>query len=61
MTNKIEEILRLCQENDVKLIDFKTVDLTGRWHHITIPVERFGEDTVQIRRASCRERVLRLV
>jgi len=47
MNNKIEEILRLCQENGVKLIDFKTVDLMGRWHHITIPVERFGEDTVR--------------
>ena len=26
MTNKIEEILRLCQENDVKLIDYETHD-----------------------------------
>ena len=47
MTRKIEEIQRLCQENGVQMMDFKTVDLMGRWHHITIPVERFGEDTVR--------------
>ena len=47
MIGKIAEIQRLCQENDVRLIDFKTVDLIGRWHHITIPAERFDEDTVR--------------
>ncbi len=29
------------------MIDFKTVDLQGRWHHITIPTERFSDDTVR--------------
>ena len=27
------------------MIDFKMTDIDGRWRHITIPVERFGEDT----------------
>ena len=26
------------------MIDFKMIDLDGRWRHITIPVERFTED-----------------
>ena len=47
MAKTVEEILALCQENGVRMIDFKTVDLMGRWHHITIPVERFCQDTVQ--------------
>ena len=44
--NKVEEIQSFCKENGVRMIDFKTVDLAGRWHHITIPVERFCEDTL---------------
>lgn len=45
--SQVEKILAMCQENDVQMIDFKTVDLAGRWHHITIPVKRFNEDTLQ--------------
>ena len=29
------------KENDVKMIDFKMIDLDGRWRHISIPVTRF--------------------
>ena len=47
MNKKVEKILEICQEKGIRMIDFKTVDLTGRWHHITIPVERFGEDTLR--------------
>ena len=39
---KSEKILQLCRENDIRMIDFKMVDLDGRFRHITIPVERFG-------------------
>lgn len=46
MSEKVEKILALCREHGVSLIDFKTVDLAGRWHHITIPTERFTEDTL---------------
>ena len=47
MSKTIEEILAFCEKNGVRMIDFKTVDLQGRWHHITIPVERFNQDTLQ--------------
>ena len=40
---KSEKVLQLCRENDIRMIDFKMVDLDGRFRHITIPVERFGE------------------
>ena len=43
--DKIEEIKRQCQENQIRMIDFKMTDIDGRWRHITIPVERFGADT----------------
>jgi len=29
------------EENDVQMIDLKFTDLWGRWHHITIPGDRF--------------------
>lgn len=41
---KKNEILKLCKENNIKMIDFKMTDLDGRWRHITIPAERFSED-----------------
>ena len=47
MPEKVAEILAFCRENHIKLIDFKTVDLQGRWRHITIPAERFCEDTLR--------------
>lgn len=40
MFNKFEELQQYCRENGVKMVDFKLVDLFGRWRHITIPVER---------------------
>jgi len=47
MNENVERILAVCKENGVRLIDFKTVDLQGRWRHITIPAERFSEDTLR--------------
>ena len=40
---KSEKVLQLCRENSIRMIDFKMVDLDGRWRHITIPLERFGD------------------
>lgn len=47
MANKVKDILSVCKEKNIRMIDFKTVDLAGRWHHITIPVDRFSEETLQ--------------
>ena len=43
--DKIEAIKKLCDENQIRMIDFKMTDIDGRWRHITIPVERFDENT----------------
>ena len=42
---KSEAIKKLCEEKQIRMIDFKMTDIDGRWRHITIPVERFGENT----------------
>lgn len=38
-----KETLQLIDSEQVKLIDFKIVDIKGRWHQLAIPVERFKE------------------
>ena len=42
--SKSTEVLRICEEKGIRMIDFKMTDLNGRWRHITIPVERFDEE-----------------
>lgn len=47
MFNSVKDVLKFCEENSIRMIDFKMIDLDGRWRHITIPVERFNEDTMK--------------
>lgn len=42
MFNSFEELQRFCREKGVQMVDFKLVDLFGRWRHVTIPVERLS-------------------
>ncbi|GMO40636.1 MAG: type I glutamate--ammonia ligase [Treponemataceae bacterium] len=35
------------KKNAVKMVDFKEIDLAGRWHHLSIPVERFTEELLR--------------
>ena len=37
----------LCQEKGIQMIDFKMTDIDGRWRHLSIPVGRLNEDTMQ--------------
>jgi len=46
MFTTVEQATKYCSENQIKMIDFKMVDLFGRWHHLTIPVGRFNQDTM---------------
>ncbi len=46
MFNSFEELERSCQQNEIKMIDFKMIDLMGRWRHLTIPVGRFTPKTL---------------
>ena len=35
------------KEKGIKMIDFKEIDLAGRWHHLSITAERFTEDLLK--------------
>lgn len=44
MFKNLEEAKKYCVNNNIKMVDFKMIDLLGRWRHLTIPIERFNED-----------------
>ncbi|MCD4713894.1 MAG: type I glutamate--ammonia ligase [Clostridiales bacterium] len=41
------EVQEFCKKNQIKLIDFKILDLAGRWHHLTITPRRFTSETIE--------------
>lgn len=47
MFSKYEEVMTYCAEHDVQMIDFKMIDLLGRWRHLSIPTSRFTPDTLK--------------
>ena len=46
MARTLQDVLALCREKDVKIVDFKMTDIDGRWRHLSIPVDRLNEDTI---------------
>lgn len=44
MFKQLADVKSFCKEKGIKLIDFKVVDLAGRWHHLTITEEKFNEE-----------------
>ena len=43
----VKDVQNYCRENGIRIIDFKMVDLEGRWRHLAIPAQRFTEDTMK--------------
>lgn len=44
---ELHDILTLCKDEGIRMVDFKMTDLNGRWRHLTIPVERLTADTMK--------------
>jgi len=47
MFDNLKQAKHFCAENEIKMVDFMMVDLEGRWRHLTIPVDRLTEDTLE--------------
>ncbi|MBE5770192.1 MAG: type I glutamate--ammonia ligase [Clostridiales bacterium] len=47
MAKSVQDILNLIKEHDIKMVDFKMVDINGQYRHVTIPAENFSEDTMK--------------
>ena len=45
--DNFRQINEFIKENKIKIIDFKQIDLAGRWHHLTIPVDSFSEELLE--------------
>ncbi|MEG1537540.1 MAG: glutamine synthetase beta-grasp domain-containing protein, partial [Clostridiales bacterium] len=46
MFQTVNDVQGYCQDNGIKMIDFKMIDINGRWRHITIPFQRLTNDTL---------------
>ncbi len=47
MAKTAEELMQFIKDEDVKMIDFKIVDINGQYRHVTIPAAQFSEKTVK--------------
>ncbi len=47
MDKKVQRVLDLIKEHDIKMVDFKMVDINGQYRHVTIPAQNFSEDTMK--------------
>ena len=47
MSKNVQDILNLIKEHNIKMVDFKMVDINGQYRHVTIPAENFSEETMK--------------
>ena len=47
MAKTTQDVLKLIKDNDIKMVDFKMVDINGQYRHVTIPAENFSEETLR--------------
>ena len=46
MFTNYKEARAYCEASGIEMIDFKMVDLWGRWRHLTIPIQRFRPEVM---------------
>ena len=47
MIKTAQELMDLIRERDIKMVDFKMVDINGQFRHVTIPAAQFNEGTIE--------------
>lgn len=47
MFKSFKDVKDFIKDNKIKMVDFMMIDLNGRWRHLTIPADRFTEDTMK--------------
>ncbi len=45
MTRSPQEVLSWAKSQEVRMVDFKFIDLPGIWQHVTVPIEEVDERT----------------
>ena len=46
MAKTAQDIMQMIREQDIKMVDFKIVDIHGQFRHVTIPAANFNEETM---------------
>lgn len=44
---KVKEILEMCEQQGVRMVNFKFVDLPGTWQHLTVPISQLTEESFE--------------
>jgi len=47
MKKSVQDVMKMIQDHDIKMVDFKMVDINGQFRHVTIPAQDFTEDIMQ--------------
>lgn len=47
MNSKVQHIMDLIREKDIKMVDFKMVDINGQYRHVTIAAKDFSEEVME--------------
>ena len=47
MFHSIQEVQKFIREEDIQFVDFKLIDMKGRFKHLCIPAERLSEETMK--------------
>ncbi|MCD6482253.1 MAG: type I glutamate--ammonia ligase [Candidatus Izimaplasma sp.] len=47
MFKNINEMIEYCKSNNVEIIDFKVIDLKGRWHRLSITTPKLSADIME--------------
>ena len=46
MAKTAQDIMQMIKDHDIKMVDFKMVDIQGQYRHVTIPAAHFNEKTL---------------
>ncbi|MDL2236688.1 type I glutamate--ammonia ligase [Christensenellaceae bacterium OttesenSCG-928-K19] len=47
MFKTLSEAKEYCKKNEIMMVDFMMIDLNGRWRHLTMPVDRLTQATME--------------
>ena len=47
MDKNVQHVMDLIRDNDIKMVDFKMVDINGQYRHVTIPAKDFNEEVMK--------------
>ena len=47
MKKTVQDVMKMIKDLDIKMVDFKMVDINGQYRHVTIPANNFSEKTME--------------